>query len=198
MLSLDKLVLNDGDVFYTFRTFTLFLAQLSDVNRGGEGDNGDAAEAVISNFVETENDSFNIKRTGLGLFSSNCTYYLCKPVVGIGSYFAVGTTTLDEGENRVYGPVGIEIRAFNYYGHMAYLGYSPIDLGIPIKNELTEKDYSTSIEDIRANSVYISYAYKHKPVSIILSYHDDNTNTAIKNDDYYMLSVAFDLPLYFF
>ena len=196
VLSFDKLGLSDGDVFLDFRELSLFLAQLSDAAKANDG--GASVEAVISNFVETENDSFNIKRTGLGLASRYCNNYLCKPAIGIGSYFGVGDTFSGEDRYRVYGPLGVEIRAFNYFGHMAFIGFSPLDFGIPIRNELTEKEYSASFEDIRSNSVYISYSYKHKPLSVIASYHPDDSNTTGENDSLFMLSIAFDLPIYFF
>ena len=196
VLSFDKLGLNDGDVFYDFRKLSLFLAQLSDAAKGSS--NGDAVEAIISNYVETENDSFNIKRTGLGLFSNYCSYKVCRPVAGIGAYFGAGYSSLKENRGHVYGPLSVEVRTFNYYGHMAYLGFAPLDFGIPIKNEFKDEQYSTSLDDIRSNSFYISYSYKHKPLSLIFSYHPDGLKSQGITGSYTMLSVAFDLPLYFF
>lgn len=198
VLSFDKLGLNDGDIFYDFRELSLFLAQLSDASKAETSDGGAAVEAVITNFVDSKNDSFNIKRTGLGLFSSYCSWKLCKPVFGIGSYFGVGVSTSKYKQSRVYGPVGVEMRLFNYYGHMAYAGFAPLDFGTPISNELSDKEYSASFEDIRSNSIYISYTYKHKPLSVLLSYHPDDTKTSGVKESFTMLSIAFDLPLYFF
>jgi len=197
VLAVDKLGLNDGDKYYDFKKLALFLAQLSDAANSSNGD-AEAVQAIITNYVNTEGDSYNIKRTGLGLFSDYCSFKICKPVVGIGSYFGFGAADTSVSQNRVYGPVGIELRLFNYFGHMMYLGYSPLDFGLPIKNELTEEDYSASFEDIRHDSVYLSYSYKHKPISVILSYHEDDFLTVEEDDKYYMLTIAYDLPIYFF
>lgn len=189
----------DEDNFGKARKISLFIAQLLDVYNAQQSDENVAnTEKIISSFVQNETDSYNIKRNSPGLISRTCTKFSCKPAWGIGSYFGVvvgdNHKNSSNQKSAFYGPVGLEVKVANFNGgSKLFLGYAPLDFGPLIANELSDKQYTATLTDVRRDSVYLAYTYKHQPWAILFSRNEDTYKKAR-----YMLTFGFDLPLYYF
>lgn len=138
-------------------------------------------------------------------YASTCRNYQvlpCRNSFFLSSYYGVSLANVakEPGEDRelgfrAFGPVGFELKLLTVRSALVSINFAPIDIGNYITNELKDTDYSAKFEDIVAPSVFLSYSFKSKPVSLLLGYQydiriDENTET-----EGVFFSVGFDLPI---
>lgn len=196
----------ERDKYTSFKKKALFLASLTDAVKKDGSSSADEVAGIIKSYVQNENEPFFEKRQGVGFFSRYCGYKMCtnNPKLIIASYFGAAFTfnhSVSKDDNRElvpYGPLGIEFRLANFWGKPLSIGYAPLDLGVPISNELRDKEYTAEFEDIRSDNIYLSFSFKTKPVSILLSRQQNRNNSTGQKESVNMISLVFDLPLYSF
>ena len=199
--------------FAKFKDEGLFLASLRDA---GETKDSEAVRQVIEDFVDDQS-AFRERRAETGIWavredpapnlfcSSNIWYllYYCHDTYFVSSYYGMSATYADEAGNgnrrgalRAYGPVGFEWKVASFWGYPVSVGVAPVDLGAYVTNELRGKDYSATLDDIKAPSYYLSIGVKNHPFAVLAGYQEKVSMAAGRKIDIGFISVAFDLPLF--
>lgn len=138
-------------------------------------------------------------------YTSTCRNYQvlpCRNSLFLSSYYGLSLANVSKepGQGRevgvrAFGPVGLELKLLTIRSAPISINFAPIDIGNYITNELKNTDYSAKFEDIVAPSVFLSYSFKSKPVSLLLGYQYDIRIDEDTKTEGVFFSVGFDLPI---
>ena len=207
--------------FRKLQDTSLFFASLLEA---AETTDPDAVVAILDSYVDDREayankrfdnayysvfdvQTFNaeIQEVETTTYTSRCRHYHvlpCRNSIFLSSYYGISLANVakDAGEDkelgfRAFGPVGLELKLLTFRSAPVSLNFAPIDLGNYITNELRNSDYSAKFEDILAPSVFLSYSFRTKPISILLGYQSGIKIDEDAETEGAFLSVGFDLPI---
>ncbi len=201
------------------KNISLFLAGLADAAKQPNG--ADQVVAILNQYVD-EQDTYNRKRHNTAYWGftrqndlmsekpkkvtyfTSCYYYVfpCRDSLFLSSYYGLSMSYIDEQLNgeksfkgRAYGPVGVELKMFNYHGSPVTIGYAPVDVGNYITAELRGDSYDAKTEDILSPSIFVSWSSASRPFSILVGYQEDIKIENGLKEDAAFIAFAFDLPI---
>ncbi len=212
---------NDYPGFRKLQDTSLFFASLLEAS---ESKSPDAIVALLDSYVDAKGayldkrfdnayySEFDVQKLSQEsnkmenvAYSSTCNHYYifpCSKSIFFSSYYGLSFTHMvkNAGEerkfgNRLFGPVGIELKLLTYRSKSITLNVAPFDIGNYITNELKDSEYNAKFEDIVAPSIFFSYSFSSKPISLLLGYQKDikvDENTKTEGP---FFSIAFDLPI---
>lgn len=204
--------------FTKLRESTLFLAELVDA-ANTQVDPDALVATVLKRFVDGEG-ALLAKRKPTGLANSftidtyqvdsgvvinrsytrtcRTTAFTCHNTLFIGSFYGLSVVNgqVEGTASRAFGPIGLEWKPFVWRGRPITLNFAPIDIGNYVTSELTGKDYSASLDDVVAPSVFVALSGRSAPVALLLGYQKGIRVEEDIEDESWFLALTFDLPMF--